>query len=384
MPKARSNRRAANGAGTIKHRSDGRWEAQYIAGINPATGKYIRKSVYARTQAECRKKLSAAIAAVDNGTYTDPEKMTVRQWLSIWQETYCGHLAPRTRSMYAGFVNNRIIPALGAVKLDRLNAPTIQRFYNDLAGELSPKTISNVHGILHKALKQAQELDYIQKNPTEKVTLPRIEKAQIKPLSAAEMTAFVEAIKGSPFEYLLLVALFTGMRQGELLGLTWDRVDQKAGTITIDRQLQIIDHAYQFTPPKHNKVRVINPASFIMKLLRKQYTRQLEWKLQAGECWNNTCFVFSNEIGEHLARETVYSTFKKLVKQIGRPDARFHDLRHTYACNALKAGDDVKTLSENLGHHSVAFTLDKYGHVLDEMKKASAARMEAMYASMVN
>lgn len=176
MPK-RSNRRAANGAGNLRKRSDGTWEGRYIAGINPATGKYIRKSVYAKTQAECRKKLAAAIAAVDNGTYTDPEKMTVKQWFAVWMETYCGHLAPRTRDMYAGFLNNRILPALGAVKLDKLNAPTVQAFYNRLAGELAPKTVKNIHGIVHKALKQAQELGYIAKNPAE-VIYPALKRSK--------------------------------------------------------------------------------------------------------------------------------------------------------------------------------------------------------------
>lgn len=382
MPK-RSNRRAANGAGNLRKRPDGTWEGRYIVGINPATGKYIRKSVYAKTQAECRKKLAAAIAAVDNGTYTDPEKMTVKQWFTVWMETYCGHLAPRTRDMYAGFLNNRILPALGAVKLDKLNAPTVQAFYNQLAGELAPKTVKNIHGIVHKALKQAQELGYIARNPAENVTLPRIEKKQIQPLSGAEMTKFLAASQDSPFNAFYQTALFTGMRLGELRGLTWDRVDFAAGSILIDRQLQIINHVHTFTPPKHNKIRTIYPAPYVMQLLRKHRTHQLEQRMQAADVWDDTGYVFTNEIGRYLLGDNVYKHFKRLCEQIGRPDTRFHDLRHTYAVNSLKAGDDPKTLSENLGHHSVAFTLDTYAFALDEMKKTSAARMEAFIQGIV-
>lgn len=383
MPK-RKNSRAANGAGTIRHRSDGRWEGKYIVSIDPATGKHIRKSIYGKTQKECRQKLAAAIAAVDNGTYTETKKITVKQWLTIWLETYCNHLAPRTFAMYKGFVYNRLIPAFGATKLDKLNATMIQRFYNDLAKELAPKTVKNIHGILHKALDKAAELEYIPKNPARKAILPRVEKTQIQPFSASEMQSFIDTIKGTRYELFFLLALFSGLRQGELLGLTWDRVNFETGCITIDRQLQIINNDYQFTAPKHNKTRVIFLAPFVMKLLHRQRIRQSEWKLATGGHWDITGYVFSDEVGRHLARQTVYQNFKKLAGASGRPDARFHDLRHTYACNALKAGDDVKTLSENLGHHSVAFTLDRYGHALDEMKRASANRMEAAYAAMVN
>ena len=119
-----------------------------------------------------------------------------------------------------------------------------------------------------------------------------------------------------------------------------------------------------------------------MEQLRRQRIKQAEWKLAAGSVWENSGLVFTNEIGHHLARETVYSNFKRIAAAIGRSDARFHDLRHTYAVSSLRAGDDLKTLQDNLGHYTASFTLEVYGHVVEEMKKASAARMDALITSI--
>ena len=124
------------------------------------------------------------------------------------------------------------------------------------------------------------------------------------------------------------------------------------------------------------------PATFVMQQLHRQKIKQVEWKLAAGDVWEDSGLVFTNEIGHHLARETVYSNFKTIAKGIGRPDARFHDLRHTYAVSSLRAGDDIQTLQDNLAHYTASFTLDVYGHVVDEMKKASAERMGAFIRTM--
>lgn len=243
----RKNSRAASGAGSIRQRSDGTWEARFVVGTNPATGKLIRKSVYGKTQADVRKKMTEKLQEVDNGIYKEPARMTVAEWLDAWLETYTGNLKERSRIMYAGYIGNRIKPAMGAVKLDNLTSLQIQRFYNGLLeGEkpLSPKTIKNIHGILHKALKQAVILDYIRVNPCDSCTLPRIEPTEIQPFTQEEIKAFLSAIRESRYEAFYIIALFTGMRQGELLGLSWRQVDFEQGTIFIDQQMQIVGNDY--------------------------------------------------------------------------------------------------------------------------------------------
>ena len=308
--------------------------------------------------------------------------MTVGSWLEIWVENYTQNLKPYTKKSYNTQIKKHIKPALGAIKLTSLNTVEIQRFYNRLLkgkGDiepLSPKTIKNIHGVLHKALEQAVDIGYLRYNVSDACKLPRVEKPNIKPLEEKEMAAFLEAIKGHQYENIYIVDLFTGMRQGEILGLTWDCINFENGTIFIYRQLQKIDGEYRFVSLKNDKSRRIMPAPAVMRVLQNQRQIQNEWKFKAGAAWENSDLVFTNQLGGHLAHFTVYKHFKKVVREIGIPDARFHDLRHSYAVAALQAGDDVKTVQETLGHHAASFTLDVYGHVSERMMKDSSKRME--------
>ena len=389
----KSNTRGAQGAGTIRQRKDGRWEARYTVGRDPGTGKQIQRSVYGATQQEVRKKLAQLTTALDNGTYKEPCKMTVGQWLDIWTADYMGGVKPSTAFLYGEQIRLYIKPALGAVKLEALNTHTIQGFYNGLSIEreggkaLSPKSVKNIHGILHKALQQAVAVGYIRFNPADACTLPRAEKKEISPLDEEQIATFLKAIEGHRHELLYKVALFTGMREGEVLGLMWDCVDFEKGTITIKRQLrreQKKGGAYYITTPKNGKPRTITPAPWVMKLLRSQKARQAEQQLKMGQLWENSGMVFTNETGGYLSYRTVYDCFKRIVAQMGTPSTRFHDLRHTFAVASLRAGDDIKTVQGNLGHHTAAFTLDVYGHVTEQMKKDSAQRMEGFIKGVLN
>lgn len=382
---ARKSTRAAQGTGTIRKKTVTRsgkqytyWEARYTEGVDPGTGKQIQRSITGKTQKEVAQKLKAATAAIDAGTYTAPNKMTVGEWLDIWQRDYLGGVKPLTAASYKGIIKNHIKPALGAGKLEALNAHTVQEFYNSLQN-LSPSSIKTVHGVLHQALKQAMINGYIRFNPTTACKLPRAERREIAPLDEAQTTAFLAAIKGHQFEALYTLDLFTGMRRGELLGLTWDCVDFKKGTIRIEKQLQREKKRggqYVFVSLKNGKARTITPAPFVMKLLKRHRTGQTEQRLKAGPLWENSDLVFTDERGHHLNGETIYKNFKRIAEGLGIPGARLHDLRHTYAVAAIRSGDDIKTIQGNLGHATAAFTLDVYGHVTEEMKKASAARME--------
>ena len=392
MPR-KSNTRAAQGAGTIRQRKDGRWEARYTVGRDPGTGKQVQRSVYGATQQEARKKLAQLTAALDAGTYKEPCKMTVGQWLDIWSADYLGGVKPFTVRSYSDQIRNHIKPALGSVKLEALNAHTIQEFYNSLGAEregkpgLSPKTVKNVHGVLHKALQQAVKIGYLRFNPADACELPRAVRKELKPLDEEQSKAFLKAIQGHRFEMLYTVTLFTGMREGEALGLSWDCVDFKKGTILINKQMQREkkkNGQYLLVPTKNGKSRTITPAPWVMKLLRTQRARQAEQQLRAGPMWEDSGLVFTNELGHHLAIHTVYKDFKQIAASIGRPDARFHDLRHSYAVAAIRSGDDIKTVQGNLGHATAAFTLDVYGHVTDQMKRESAARMESYIKDVLN
>lgn len=385
-------RKAASGTGTIRKKTVIRsgkeytfWEARYTVGRDPGTGKQVQKSISGKTQKEVAQKLKAATASIDAGTYISPSKMTVGEWLDIWAQDYLGGVKPSTAFLYQKHIDLHIKPAIGAVRLEALNAHTIQGVYNQLGTErngkpgLSPKTVKNIHGVLHKALQQAVAIGYIRFNPADACTLPRGERKEITPLDEKQTDAFLAAIAGHTHEILYKVDLFTGMRESEILGLMWDCVDFDKGTITINKQLrreQKKGGQYYFASPKNNKARTITPAPGVMKLLRVQRAHQAEQRLKAGDLWENTGLVFTNEFGGYLSYRTVYDCFKRIVTKMGIPSTRFHDLRHSYAVASIRAGDDIKTIQTNLGHHTAAFTLDVYGHITDQMREESAQRME--------
>ncbi|MBE6721910.1 MAG: site-specific integrase [Ruminococcaceae bacterium] len=394
MPK-----RNAPGAGTIRKRPNGSWEARFTVGRDPGTGKQIQKSVYGRTQKEVRQKLSKATASIDAGIYKEPSRLTFGEWLDIWTENYCLNVKPRTLQSYKSSCAYRIKPALGAVQLKKLKPPIIQKFINDglqgnLAGRkgslknrrsddsaalvpLSEKTMRNLYGVIHKALEQAVAVGYIPVNPASGCTLPRKTKPEINPLDEQQTRDFLQVIQEDDYELVFKVDLFTGLREGEIIGLPWDAVDFETGTIRIYQQLQNQGKAgFHFAPPKNSKERIITPAPFVMELLRQQRAIQNQWKLIAGSAWENSGLVFTNQLGGHLYGATIYRHLKEAAAAIGYPTLRFHDLRHTYAVASIRAGDDIKTISENLGHATVAFTLDVYAHVTADMRKSSAQRMQ--------
>lgn len=378
---ARKSTRNAHGGGTIRQRSDGRWEARYTVGIDPGTGKQIQKSVYAKTQKEVRQKLSQIVTEIDDGTFVEPCNMTLTEWLDIWLKEYIGNVKPATDKSYNDLVRLNIKPALGMTGLTKLTPHMIQQLYNNLQLEkgLSPKSVKNVHGVLHRAMEQAVRLGYLRVNPLNAVTLPRITKKEIKPLDDEELAAFLKEIKGNQYEYVFFVTVFTGMRQGEVMGLTWDCVDFKRCTLLVNKQHNKVKGCseYTFGGLKNDKPRLLEVAEAVMNVLQRQKNLQSKWAEQLGAAWDNRDnLVFTTEQGRYLCNQTVYLAFKKVVKKLGLDEVRFHDLRHTYAVNSIKSGDDIKTVQENLGHHTAAFTLDTYAHVTSGMKHKSANRME--------
>ena len=380
--------RGASGGGTIRKRSDGRWEARYTLGFDPKTGKQIQKSIYGKTQKEVRQKLSKVNTEIDEGTYAEPSKMKLAVWLDQWLRDYIGNVKGSTVKSYQDHVRINIKPYLGEVPLSKLTTSMVQGMYNELLREkgLSPKTIKNVHGVLHRALDQAMKMGYIKINPLNAVMLPRIEKVWIKPLEDDALLSFLKEIKGDPYELVYYVTVFTGMRQGEILGLTWDCVDFDRGTILVNKQHGKLKgkNEYAFTSLKNDKPRVLNVAEAVMGALKKQKAQQKRWAQQYGTVWYNPDnLVFTTETGRYLCNQTVYLAFKKVVKRLGYDNVRFHDLRHTFAVNSLKAGDDIKTVQENLGHHTAAFTLNTYAHVSSGMKRESAKRMDSFIQSLV-
>ena len=377
----------ANGSGTIRKRADGRWEGKYTLGYEPKTGKLIRKSVYGKTQKEVRLALSKIVSEMDSGTYAEPSKMKVSQWLDEWLASYTMNIKPATRSAYEEHIRVHIKPSLGDIPLKQLSNRDIQQLYTNLLKEreLSPKTVRNIHGVLHRTLEQAKLLGYIRVNPADAAVTPRVEKKQVETLDAEDIGKFLAAIRGTKYEYPLFVAVFTGLRQGELLGLTWDCVDFEHGLLLINKQHNRVkgDTEFRFASLKNDKARVLTVADEVIDVLKLQKQRQESWAAALGNGWENPDnLVFTTEFGRYINNKILYQNFKRIAKKLGKPGLRFHDLRHTYAVNSLRAGDDIKTVQENLGHVTASFTLSTYAHATPGMKRESAKRMTAFIRSV--
>jgi integrase len=412
----RKNSRNANGTGSIRKKTVVRkgvtyafWEARYTAGTNPGTGKPIRKSITGKTQKDVAERLKEATHALDDGTYIEPSKMTVSQWLETWIDECMADKKYGTVSVYKTQVNTHIKPSLGAIKLSELTSGDIQSFYNELSrnghkstkkvkgqtvvtySPLSPKSVHNVHVILFNALATATARGLIIRNPCDlkanRISLPRNMSDEIHPLTDDEVKDFLKIVDTDEYGDLFKVLLFTGMRVSEALGLTWDDISFPLETIMLHKQLQkrpAADGGFVYVPLKNDKPRKVKPSDFVFQVLKERKVKQAEDRLKAGclwEAWSNPkeqakAAVFTNALGQHVSEKRVYIHFKKLAAQIGRPDARVHDLRHTYAVLSLQNGDDIKTLQGNLGHATAAFTLDRYGHVSDKMQSDSAERMQ--------
>ena len=412
MPKKKANKRA-NGDGSLRQRANGSWEGRVTLGIDPGSGKPIRKSFYGKTKDEVAAKIRAAAAEVDKGEYFEPSKLTLRKWFEVWIADYCGDKKYATIKQYKSFGENHICKSLGGIKLSELSPVHIQKFYNGLArngkeltkkdektGEIvvtyepmSAKSVRNVHGILSKCLNVAVDQGIIKSNPAERVTLPKVLKQEIQPLTEDQQKDFLKAVNGNDYKNLLITILFTGLREAEAIGLTWDCIDFQKGTMKVCKQLQkrpVVDGGYTFCPLKNSKTRIIRLSPFVLSVLRNQDAQQAAEKLKAGTAWEGfqnveerkTALVFTNRIGKNIAAETVRLNFKKIASAIGIPEARVHDLRHTYATTALANGDDIKTVQDNLGHATASFTLATYAHSSERMKEESSQRQQMFIESL--
>lgn len=388
MPQSK-RKKSASGMGTIRKvtkTAKGKeyiyFEARYTVGFDPGTGKQIQRSITGKTQKEVAQKLKAITASIDAGTYKEPCKMTVAEWLDIWVAEYLRNVKPLTERTYSEQVKRHIKPSLGAAKLETLDTHTVQKFYNSLSDSgLSAKSVKNIHGILHSALQQAITNNYIRNNPTTGCKLPKVMRPEIKPLEPDDISNLLQEAENDAYCNLFIVAMFTGMRQGELLGLAWDCVDFDTGIITVKQQLQCKDGTYFLETPKNGKGRSILPAPMVMDALHREFQKQQSAQHEAGNLWCNPFnLVFTDALGKNLVRRTVVKHFKAITQRAGiSEDARFHDLRHSFAVTSLCAGDDIKTVQANLGHATAQFTLDVYGHVTQKMRQDSANRMQQFY-----
>lgn len=301
-----------------------------------------------------------------------------------------GRLKPYIVHTYRRIIDKDICPHIGALEVQNLSGLQLQKLRKTLTKNgLSPKSVKNILSVLHKALDTAVKQNMIVRNPCDVVELPKQVKPEVNPLSDAEITAFVAAVKGNPMEAAYMLCLLCGMREGECLGLSWGQVDFETHTIIISQQLQREQKKggknYIQQNTKNGKTRLIQPPAIAFEYLKAEKKKQAERQLQAGNMWSNPDnLVFTNEFGRHYMIITFYKEFKRIVSSIGRPDARPHDLRHTAATVAIASGADIKSVQSLLGHSTASFTLNTYVHASQKLMEDIASRIDAFYKGISN
>ncbi|MCM1228196.1 MAG: site-specific integrase [Clostridium sp.] len=385
--------RKSNHEGSIYKDKQGRWRG--LVSMPSPDGKSKRKYVYGKTKREVTEKVNELLSQLRTNTYVEPCKITLYSWLCTWLETYCKNEVRMTTYVnYDTYVNKHIKDSIGGYQLKDLNTVIIQKFYNEKSkngrldgkGGLSPKTIKNLHDMLHKALNQAVYLDMISKNPTDFVVLPKKKKVEMRYFTVEEQQKLQEVIKGNRLEMPILLDLYTGMRQGELLGLTWENVHIALDGHSYVRVVQTLnrvknsdetsEHKTLITINEPKTVHSIRTIPLLPEIAEKLYQYKMNQEKYFAE--NNLTeseFVFTATNGKPIEPRDFQRDFKKILVKNNIRVVNVHGIRHTYAVRALESGMSVKTLSSILGHSSTAFTMDIYGHVTEEFKNDEVSRM---------
>jgi integrase len=370
-------KRRGNGEGSITRRKDGLYMARYT--VQTATGAK-RITLYGKTRREVDEKLTKAKADRDGGLVFDADNLKLGEYLARWlADSVRDTVRPTTFERYEQLVRLHIRPELGKVKLKNLTSAHVRGLYREkLDAGLSPRTVQYVHVTLHKVLKQAIADGLIPRNATEAVKPPQVRREEMRPLTAEQARILFDAAKGDRLEALYVLAVTTGLRQGELLGLKWDDVNFKVGTLQVRRTLTTAKGGPVLSAPKtKGSRRTVRFSQTALEALRSHLERQLEEIDRAGDLWRENGLIFASESGSPLSRQHVTARrFKPLLKQAGLPEIRFHDLRHTCATLLLSKNVNPKVVSELLGHASIAITLDTYSHVLPTMQESAAKAME--------
>jgi integrase len=365
-----------NGEGSITRRKNGGWSAQYT--VHTAEGRK-RKTLYGKTRQEVAAKLARALSDREGGLIFDAEGLKLGEYLGRWlEDSVKGTVRNTTYERYEQITRMHIVPMLGAIKLKALTPTHVRGLYKEKLSSLSPRTVQYIHVMLHKALKQAVSDGLIPRNATEAVKPPQVRREEIRPLTPEQVKMLLDAASGDRLEALYVLAVHTGLRQGELLGLKWDDIDLQARTLQVRRALTTAKGGPRLAAPKtKGSRRRVSLTRVAAQAFKSHLERQLEEIDRADSLWQENGLVFASETGAPLDRRDLTSRrFKPLLERAGLPHFRFHDLRHTCATLLLTQNVNPKVVSEMLGHSSIAITLDTYSHVLPNMQDSAARALE--------
>jgi len=376
-------KRRPQGDGTIRKRSDGRWEARIIIGHkNDGTPMY--KSAFAKTQKSALKQLHQLLDLYRDIDLTEECRMTLGEWMDKWMDEYMIFtIKENTIKGYRSQIDHQIKPFIGHKQLASLTTADIQKFYNKIKKEgrvhphpihghvLSDSMVRKIHMMLHEAMEVAVRERYIVRNPTDNTTIPKKTTTEKQVLDDSQLNRFLEAIQGEPYWHdFFYVEVMTGLRRGEICGIKWSDIDFNEGTLCIKRSVSTKEGggvSIGETKTDAGVRTIIMPPSVATLLWKKRSDAINEW-----------VFPHYTNPSDPLHPSSAYKKLKTLLKRLELPLLRFHDLRHTFATQATDGGVDPKTLAGILGHTDASFTLDTYTHVTSDMQRGASAIVNNM------
>jgi integrase len=359
-----TGRRRGHGEGSIYRRPDGRWVA--VLDLGWRDGKRTRKYFYGRTRDQVARKLARGLARHQQGYEFANEQLTVEQFLARWLEAKQGTVTFGTWRRYEELVRLHVNPRIGKRRLARLKPDQLQQFYTELQANRSPATVLKVHRMLHSAFKLAVRWEAMPQNITELVLAPPTsQRHEFDTFTPEQARSLLKTVQGDRLEALYVLAITTGMRQGELLGLRWQDVDLERRRLQLVRQLKT-----------RQSRRAVVLSELAATALVDHRVRQAAEREQQGAGWEDHGLVFTNSVGGPLDPHNLRQrSFFPLLDRAGLPRIRFHDLRHSCATLLLGEGVHPKIVSDLLGHSQIGITLDLYSHVTATMQAVAAEAM---------
>ena len=370
--------------GHLKERSPGHW-AIILDIPDPITGKRRRKwHSFKGTKRQAQIECARLISAVQGGTYLEPSKTTLAQFLDRWLAHIKTQVSPRSHERYCELARKNIVPLLGAVYLSNLRPERISAAYSnalthgrrDGTGGLSPRTVHHMHRILKQALGQAVSWDILNKNPAASVDPPRVERSTMQTYDINQTAELIEAMRDTRMLMPVLLAALNGLRRGEAAALRWRHVDLVIGQMSIVESVEVTAAGVRYKEPKGGHARTVALSPIMIEELRAHRVRQAEELLKVGAIVTEDTFVVAQVDGSPLKPTSITHEWVRLLAKTALPRIRFHDLRHAHATHLLASGVHPKVASERLGHSKVGITLDLYSHVLPNMQTDAVARVD--------
>jgi integrase len=370
--------------GHIRQRSPGHW-AIVLEMRDASTAERKRKwHSFRGTKREAQIECARLVAEINRGTYLEPAKTTVAQFLNQWLECTKANVAPRTHERYAELVRLNIVPIIGAVALSKLKPAQISELYSkalsegrrDGQGGLSPLTVLHMHRLLKQALKQGVRWELLHRNPADAVQPPKVEKHRMTTYDMLQTAALLEALKGQRIYIPALLAVLCGLRRGEIAALRWRNVDLEKGSLAVLESVEQMNGGVRFKETKSGRVRTVALPLTVRDELRAHRLTQAQQMLKLGVRIGSDSFVCALDDGSLMQPTFITHEWVRAIKGTALPRYRFHDLRHAHATHMLASGTHIKIASERLGHSRVGITLDLYSHVLPGMQEDAAAKID--------